>query len=243
MTTFHDKNYDGIVLNIPTWFIEMNNLQGSLDEFRSALEKCALSMHHPDHIRNIYELENYKSKQERLHQQLAEQKKRKEEQLSRQSKILSREIKPLEWKRCSMILEREIITIGGVDFGFNDVFTKKLGVKTSFTKAFFENIKTLEGLKEFVSNSQCMNGYLLEDISSECIDMSGITFMCSNHYPVLQMNIDVLMVWTNVDFRNGSYHYRRDFLKMENGIFYLKKGNDRDVFDGFVKRGMELIKQ
>jgi hypothetical protein len=33
MNNFHEDDYDGVVVKLPNWFIELNNLQPALDEF------------------------------------------------------------------------------------------------------------------------------------------------------------------------------------------------------------------
>jgi hypothetical protein len=42
MNKFHDKDFDGIVLRIPGWFIDMNELNPQIDALHKALQDCKL---------------------------------------------------------------------------------------------------------------------------------------------------------------------------------------------------------
>lgn len=80
---YHDENYDGICLKIPAWFIRMNpGIVPAIEGLREALkDENLLSAMHPDHTRNVYELENYEGKAEAL--------KVKKENAERERKIRS----------------------------------------------------------------------------------------------------------------------------------------------------------
>ena len=76
ITGFHDEDYDGVVLKIPLWFIEMNGLDGVVQSLEDALKDAKMSIHLPDHIRNVYELENRKSKAKDVAEREREKKER-----------------------------------------------------------------------------------------------------------------------------------------------------------------------
>jgi len=63
MSRFIDDQYEGVVINLPLFFIEVNNLKPLLDKFMQDLEDSAkLSTMLPDYTNSLYELENYASK-------------------------------------------------------------------------------------------------------------------------------------------------------------------------------------
>lgn len=94
-----NENYDGVIIKLPSFFIKINNLESILDNFKKELEeKAKLSLMLPDYTNSLFELENYKEKQEFI----KEKEKRYEESRKRQyellQKYLNREIIPCIFK-------------------------------------------------------------------------------------------------------------------------------------------------
>lgn len=93
-----DKDYDGVVINLPSAFIEMNGLGPALAAFEEELKKAKLSTMLPDYENSLYEIANYKGKKEYL----AEKKRQREESIKRErerkQKLLNRDIICCVWK-------------------------------------------------------------------------------------------------------------------------------------------------
>lgn len=128
-----NKNYDGVIIKLPSFFIKTNNLESILDNFKKELEeKAKLSLMLPDYTNSLFELENYKEKQEFI----KEKEKRYEESKKRQyellQKYLNREIIPCIFKdeKCfedcpnNLIIGDEIIDL--YDYLYNSNKNKTL---------------------------------------------------------------------------------------------------------------------
>ncbi len=240
---FHDESYDGIVLNIPSWFIEMNSIESALTSLYNELEACNKSMFHPDHLSNLYELKEYKSKSYKLGLKKLKEQIEKENREQHYQNILSGEIKPLKW--CKVTEQsKDSIQIGGEYYSPDSFITNRLNVKTELLKLIFSNVKTFEDFKDFASvNFPYIFQVSCKNTNEELIDWQNMWFSIG-YAATLQININVLNVAIHVTAaKNKSYTYRKTHLKFINGNYGIEKGNDIIEFDGFKRKGLELIKQ
>lgn len=233
---FHEKEYDGIVIKIPSWFIEMNNLLKPIDEFKSSLVSCKLSIMHPDYLRSVYEIDNYKFKKEKILKEKAETEESQKRAIERYNKIISGEIILLEWRKYEIIADDDNFIIGNDYFSFNDIFTKKLNIKSEFKKKFWNYAKDESFFIQILKDNRII--YYLEDY---IIDYFNTVLRCSKHNASFQLSIPVLYGSRNVK-KSGfmGYTYRPQSIKKVGENDYSFGGDD--IVYGYEKKGMELIK-
>jgi hypothetical protein len=235
---FHDNDYDGVVIKIPSWFIELNKLQSSLEELKDKLSEAQLSTFHQDHISNLYELSKYKKKKEILESKNLAKLESVNKQKLRYEKILNGDIKILEWGRVSYVLPNLFI-LGDCKIDQNDILTDKLNVKATFLNLFNEKIKTTQDLIIFLTK---VGHPMARNIDSDCIKMSSVNFSCSRHYPVLQVSCEFLYIQRDIkQKRNGGYTYRIEQIYKEDDKFFLMRGNEKILLEG-IRHGMEILK-
>lgn len=95
--SYHDKNFDGIVIKLPSPIIDLNELQPLLEKIREELASCKYSTFHPDFRRTMHELEAYKSKKEYLKEEREREEKKLKERDQYFDDLKSRKIIELEW--------------------------------------------------------------------------------------------------------------------------------------------------
>lgn len=78
-----NENYDGVIIKLPSFFIKINNLESVLDNFKKELEeKAKLSLMLPDYTNSLFELENYKEKQEFIKEKKRDMKRVKKDNMN-----------------------------------------------------------------------------------------------------------------------------------------------------------------
>ena len=94
-----NENYDGVIIKLPSSFIEINGLESILDNFKKELEeKSKLSLMHPDYNNSLFELENYKDKKEFIREKEKRYEESRKRQYELELKYLNREIIPCIYK-------------------------------------------------------------------------------------------------------------------------------------------------
>lgn len=160
---FHDIDFDGVVIKIPRWIIEIKDnerLRKTLEELKKCFKDDKLiGKNHPSIGRNIYEIENVHKKKERLN--------RLEKRQDLQRKIYDGILDfVLEYKLFLSILEKdeyhfsiEKFVLNGKEFDVNKMASAR-GNKTKWFKEFIEEVKKLnnEKLAEFIQGL----GYISE---------------------------------------------------------------------------------
>lgn len=251
MKSFNDKHYDGISLNIPSWFITMNQLEPEIERLKLALEACRLSIYHPDHLRNLHELQNYKFKKEEIEAaQKAIEVKKKEAQDYRE-KLINCESYELEWasrKEIFDLNQRESFVYKDIKFDLKDIFTNRSGIKASFKKWFNENIKTVENYKE-AALKNCSYGLLndLQNIDLDWIDFHNQSLYRPNQgFDLLGIGYEKLFIKTNVrSVKDGSnYQYRSmPLVRFNDGSLGYKNGDTEIKLVDFIQIGLKLIRK
>lgn len=250
---FHDDNYDGVVLKIPSWFIDMNELDPSMKELLEKLQSCSKSKFYPDHLKNINELSEYKTKK----QQIETRKKQQDELLRKAQDAFQRVTSgvdyELEWvTERSVFDDVERITFPVDDFNFNekDVFTKN-GIRSEFEKKFKERIKTVEDLKNFARDNSNNNGMLyhhLKGATEETFNISSLSLYQSGIF-LLGLTYERLMIkneWKPMKRSNNRWSYHKSPLILEeDGTYSFNRflKNEYIKLDGYVRSGMKLIKK
>ena len=237
---FNEPEYDGIVLKIPSFFIELNGLQGILSELTQKLEDCKYSMYLPDHINNLYELNSYKDKNDIIQKA----KKQKEEYIIKKENefknIISGDTKKLEYKRLRFSIDNsEIVTIKGRIFKWDDYVTNKLNIKSNFYNFFTNNIKNKTDFIEFITDNFRDASFYINDTDNDFIPIEDIKFSIASHYPILEISLNILHVQTDASAtKNGGYTYRLTQLKKDENGNYLINGK---ILDGYIRKNMQLI--
>ncbi len=98
MYQYIDKEYDGVIIKLPGFLIDINNLSEIINKFKCDLEESVkLSTFHPDYINSIHELENYKDKKEFIRSKLAIEKAEADRKREYRNKRIKRELIDWNW--------------------------------------------------------------------------------------------------------------------------------------------------
>lgn len=245
--TFHNEVYDGVVLKIPSWFIEMNNLGGDLDAFLEKLQsEKILSAMHPDHRNNVYELENRARKKEIMATRNAHQREREKLESERTDRLLDGREHPLAWKTKICIGEK--VVINREWYEFDELFTKSGDIMAS--KKNLLQIQSWDDLVKFATANKNEFHTLYTDVMSsteELIELSSVRMYKSGAW-----NIGIK--W---DRLVAGHAYRRDTKTGRTLRFYQGRvlkvnehyaidpmtNNTPLVLEGFKRIGFTLIKQ
>lgn len=239
---FNDENYDGIVLNIPTWFININNLGELLDNLRVGLEEHSkLSTFLPDHLNNLHELENYKDKSKFVKEKREIANTRKSEIEINFNKLISGDVVNLAWDTRKDIFDSTLdLELGGKTYKFYDIFTNKLNIKTSFKKDFENEIDTFEKFKYFCKQFDYIK-FLLYNAPPEFVDWKNVNFSVQTYAGNLQMNVKFLVAKEVTNNTLNSYRYTKSLLMVNDETKELY--TDRVNYTQYVKHNMKLKKQ
>jgi len=245
MGKYHNIDYEGVVLKIPSFVISANNLEPDLLALLERLRQVNLSMHHPDHLNNIYELENMSGKVSYANDRRIKDK----EAIARKEKYLSdvREgrIFEIEEIKESHPLDKEYITIKNHVFDFNDYMTNKLHIKTAFIKKVNELIADRSDFIQFALNN-CHMLYEHAKYSNDYILPQAYSFLCTNYAAHIGISYKRKMVKTDWQKnRNGDWRYSLSKMIIKDDIYgYHKGGNDDNIvlLDNYKLSGNKLIK-
>jgi len=136
---FLDEDYEGLVIQLPLWFIQLNKLEPLVNHIQKTLAEASLSTMHPDYRNTMYELEHYKTKAEDIKTKKAQE----EEDLYHRSilwtakrvKQRTQEIIETGWQRWVDGGEMpEDIQIGKLYIPYSKLFTKKYNISAYFKK-------------------------------------------------------------------------------------------------------------
>lgn len=250
---FHDENYDGVVLKVPKWFIEMNGLEKQFAEFEAALKSATKSTMYPDHLNNIHELENRAEKVEIIKGKRDEEKKLADFRTEKQNKLISGEIYELYWSKENRAMDSEFIRIGDAmddkvpykEFEFSDYMTDKLNVKSAFIKQIKGVVKDFASLKSFAKNNCAMLGFDMQYCAEDFIDLN-YDFYC-NSYAGLGITYNRLEVKTDWKRASGGLQYRTyKLVQFDDGCLAINKGGNIEDYvrlEGYTREGMYLVKK
>lgn len=247
---FHDEDYDGVVIKLPRWFIEMNHLEPAIEQLHNVLKECKLSMYHPDHTHNLHELENFREKKEMIDEIKKDAKQKEENRKSELKRLYAGEEFNLEWTNIRCLFDSAFDTdfkmLDDSRFDSTDIFTKK-GIKTTFEKLFREQIKTLDDLQKLAKkNFNVKLLHLLEGCDESAIDMNYSLFYSRQGWDVLGITINRLCVCHSLKETRDGYNYRyvvSELIKYDDGVLGYKYGNNLIRLEGFKRKGLKLVKE
>jgi len=240
MSNFHEAEYDGVVLKIPSWFIKMNNLEDAFKNFEQALLSANKSMYYPDHVRNIYELEHIADKTNIVVEAARLKKEAQERYDEHHRKLLSGEVHELCWvNRKDVISER--IRFRDAYFGYDDMFTLH-GVKAAFQKKFHSEITDWKSLVNFSKENLSM---LSHDVKYANEDMLPCNIgLFQSGIGNLGISYERLYIKTEWRILKNNYRFRRErLLLLDDGCYAVDRGNNPLRLEGFVKQNMLLVKK
>lgn len=244
MNNFHEDDYDGVVLKIPSWFIKMNELEKEFETFKVALHSANKSMYYLDHQRNLYELDNFNNKREIVDKKKKEIKENQNKVIKRINSLMNGEFYELEWVNVKCVFDSIVRLIDGEQYEEEYIFTKS-GIKASFEKLFREQIKNYDDICQ-LSKMNYSNVELfvqLENSKSEFIDMNYTLFQSSQGWGRMGISLDRLNV--KYDWRkskNGYKYMSSPLIQLKGGAFGYVTGNREYKLKGFKMSQMMLVK-
>lgn len=241
---FNDDIYDGVVLKIPSVFISANDINGDIEAFRILLDKCNKCRFMPDHLNNLYELENYKLKTDLKKEKDEIVRKREAAKRKERDDIIKGDIILLEYKKNSVISDYDTISIGDSDFKFDDIVTNKLNIKKPFIDSVYKEYNTFEKFRKFIKQNFSFGSYLIDNSSSITFKWDETNFSISRQGANIQCTLNNLYTQTvKKATKDSRYIYYNQLLEVEDGRYFVSNGNDRKYFDGYVLSNMSLIKK
>lgn len=246
LNKFHEDDYDGVVLKIPLWFIEMNNLDQQFNLFKESLKTADKSMYLADHQKNLYELDNWQLKKSFI--------KEKKDKLENDKRAREKEYQDiingnkfiLDWKRINLTIGDTVsFSEDAESLDAMKVCTKS-GVKAEYKRLFKEKVKSIQDLIDFsYHNNIPIYGSVLKDIPEpECMLESAQLYLIKYNFGMVGLGLDQLTVRVvNKPTPDGGYRYNSMSLHFDgNDYYYLDLNHKRIDLIGFTKKGMELIR-
>ena len=243
---FNDSDYEGLVLKIPAFFIELNGLQLAIDELYNKLNECNKSMYLPDHLNNLYELENMQTKKEMVKKRRDLENKVIQQRKEREAKILSGEMYELEWLKKTATIEEEDIRVNDEIICYNEYMTDRLHIKQSFIKKIMPLISTFDSLKQFALTN-CYSLYNSMQYANENMIDLNIKFYCTNY--AANMGISYQRLYVKTDYsQTGKYlrYMPQLLIQFPDGCLGIDKGGNMSSFirlEGYEMKGLTLIKK
>jgi len=244
---FNDENYDGIMLKLSSWFIKMNKLEPIIKQLEEELKKCEYSIHHPDHVNNLYELKNFESKQEIIKEKKDKELLVKNKLEEYNQKLESGEIYELEYsKYFDSIQFDESLWITDPNDPKNIIclateeewLTNKINIK----KQFVENIKSKINTPELLDDFLRLNFPMISELKRT---NNILNINLDNLYINNKMRLSISYTVLCVKKRTNKKYYTLVKLGLKDNVYFL---NDCYNFDKCEKlndyclQGMTLIK-
>lgn len=244
---FHDEDYDGIVLKIPSWFIDINELHPDIKNIKEVLEKCNKSTMYLDHRNNLHELEYYISKKDKVDKARKIIKDEMETREKRQNMIYSGEMYQLIWENAKVSFD-ETVVINGKRYDYNDIFTNKLHIKAEFDKLFHSEINSFDKLKKLSKeNSWAVMLSVDLELATEELFSTDYSLYC-NSSAVLGMSyqrLHVMTGWQKGRKRGWCYRTQRLIIHPDGCLGINQGGNTENYIrlEGFERKGLYLVKK
>lgn len=246
---FHNEDYDGIVIKIPRFFIEMNELEEPLAQLLAKLKACKKSMYLPEHQSNIKELEEYKEKIEQLNAKEELEAERKKQAEEYTNKLISGEIVLLEWEKRTVVFYDTIVLSTNPDdnLDIDDCLNPK-SVKADIQKRILEKCSTFEGLRSIMELSGGEGNELRVDMhyavnSPELFNLNEVRVYNSQKgglgisYSRLVARTDV----TKTD-KGGTRYFLRRLDKADDGTYFIDQ-KDPIRYKDYEMWSLRLIKK
>lgn len=243
---FNDEDFDGVVLKIPLWWIEMNELMPEFKRFEEALKTAKKSMYLPEHLNNLHELDFINDKKEVVTHKKEQAEIMANENQKKRDAIYNGEMFELEWVEKHKFLDYETVRMEDECFSWDDYMTNKLNIKTAFVNKIKEQINSIGSFKKFALRN-CYGLYRDLDNCNE--DLININF---SFYPTRNCHIGIsysrLMIKSDYKKTKKNIYFRKDNLcQMPDGCFAIDVGGNEDVrfnrLEGFTKSGIYLTKK
>jgi len=256
---FHDEEYDGIVLKIPSWLIPMNDgLPELMAEFAERYESLVTkSLYYSDHQKNIAELTRSKAEHIANKKERDERAKRlHEESIIYKEKLLKAK---LNYDMIEVSSERKLfpsttnaitfndgpcMTLGDKTFTYKEMLTPKTNIRSAFQKEFDAYFKTLtqdEILAWFTENH--------EDYVTHCL-----CYIPKEHWKFDTIVADSYGCWIQYRFivstiklyetsSRGNVQYIETTLSVNDEGYIGTYAQHKCKYDDYEFRGGHLIKK
>jgi len=135
MSKFNDEEYNGLVIKLPKWFIDLNNLNDILSKLKDDIESnVSLSTMFPDYEKSMYELEHYSDKID-ITKEIKKSHDESEERIRKyyQSRV-NKEIFDITWTEVRHTLIRSKLYIGDDVYELDDLLELKSKDKKILTE-------------------------------------------------------------------------------------------------------------
>lgn len=164
MFKYHDKDYDGVVLKIPEWFIKLNNLEPAMKQLEESLKGATLSLMLPDYSRSLYELANYKGKKEYLkrEKERAERSRKSQEEHVRQ--MISKEKLIIDWYDMTFSSDSMSVDVNDERLENKDLYTRT-GLTASAKRKIFHYLHNIP------TNDEAQKWLRDHRFYAACVDM------------------------------------------------------------------------
>lgn len=200
---FIDEEYDGLIINLPNWFIDINGLTDIIEDFKQKIEnKVTLSTMFGDYTHSLHELENYKTKKKYSEEKKRLDIKRKEELDVYYSKRVNKEV--IDWNWCEYTFESfyELIKFENETFDPDVFWGKNKRPPAKIISEINEKINNLTD-KEFI----------------EFLELNG-----SHHFSDFELGKHYRRV------NNTFYMDRRGFVKFRVEKMAIKYYTDKNTY-------------
>lgn len=130
MARYIDDEYDGVIVKLPRWFIDLNGLGNIVDKFTSDIEKqTSMSTFYGDYVNSLYELKNYRDKVETV--SLAKQREAEEKERARlyYNSRINKDILDITWVEEREVLFRPVLYFGEDSYDIDDLIEMRANEK------------------------------------------------------------------------------------------------------------------
>jgi hypothetical protein len=236
---FHDEDYDGVVLKIPAIFIFTNELQDFIKEIEAKLSDASCCIYHPDHLNNLYEIENMDVKKQMVREKMAERKARETAQMEYSDKINSGEIFELVWGDIIDSGCGDPIKIGGKYSSDREMYNKK-SIKKSYLDYITSHIQEYNNLESFLIENP-----LFVRLADSYKDSDPSYFMDIRAYETTDYAVGVRFKRVMVkELTHSKDRYRTFPLQLKDNQYGYDKFNSFVSLAGYRRNGsMKLIKE
>lgn len=248
---FIEPEYDGVVIKIPSFFIELNKIEPNIDLFLKCLEECKYSVMLPDVVNSKHEISNRKEKQNTL---LKEKQRDEERKIQHQEYIRKRtslEILDVVWKTESVKSEHgwmepiRYCKDGDDNWEYLDYMDESK--KGGTTQKLIDSVNdTIEKMSDTEFNSLLVYNFIMASVKlkmnttiPDFVKISRRPFDVVNLFPIVRIQIPHVRVYKN------EKEYFEISPRIQSGSITVpapRKSMNNISLDGYTLEGSKLIK-
>jgi len=206
---FIEPEYDGVVIKIPSFFIELNKIEPNIDLFLKCLEECKYSVMLPDVVNSKHEISNRKEKQNILLTEKQREKERERQHLEYVKKRTSFEILDVVWKIESIKSEHgwmepiRYCKDGDDNLEYLDYMDESK--KGGTTQKLIESVNnTIEKMSDTEFNSFIDHNFIMasvklrmNEVIPDFVKISRRPFDVVNLFPIVRIQVPHVRIYQN----------------------------------------------